>query len=229
VADEQTLAFLQELERADSEIADTLAKLDELAAAVDGLRRRTVELEAFRVRLPAERARLSTAKTETSGRVAQCREELAAAENELREADRAGDEHRSVAVQRAAVRARDALHMAERAEAEADAELEQLNAEARAVEDEGSELVKRATRLATELRERPRLAETAGSFSGQDLAGVAEWAGAAFAALFVARGSLAGEREALIRQANELGAAVLGEPVYVASAAQVARRVRQSG
>jgi chromosome segregation ATPase len=228
VADERTLAFLRELERADSEIAETLAELDELAAEVDGLRRRAVELESFRVRLPGEHARLSAAKAEASGRVAQRREELAPAENELREADRAGDEHRSAAAQRAGVRARDALHMAERAEAEADAELEQLEAEARAVEDEGSEFVKRAARLATELRDRPRLAETAGSFSGQDLAAVAEWAGAARAALFVARGSLAGEREALIRQANELGAAVLGEPVYVASAAEVARRVRQS-
>ena len=89
--------------------------------------------------------------------------------------------------------------------------------------------MERAARLADDLRDRPRIAETAGAFSGRELADVAEWAGTARAALFVARASLTADREALIRQANELAAVVLGEGVLVGGAAEVARRVRRSG
>ena len=59
-------------------------------------------------------------------------------------------------------------------------------------------------------------------------ADLATWATEARAALFVARGRLAAERDAVIRQANELAALVLGEPLSVQSAGLVARRVEQS-
>ena len=52
-----------------------------------------------------------------------------------------------------------------------------------------------------------------------------EWAGRARAALFVARGGLAAERDAVVRQANELGALVLGEPLTAGGPASVARRI----
>jgi hypothetical protein len=48
------------------------------------------------------------------------------------------------------------------------------------------------------------------------------------ASLFVARGQVAAEREAVIRQANELGAVALGEPLTSASAAVVTRRVERA-
>ncbi|MDQ3857803.1 MAG: hypothetical protein M3327_05050, partial [Actinomycetota bacterium] len=69
------------------------------------------------------------------------------------------------------------------------------------------------------------LGSAAGAEAGPTLADVARWATEARAALFVARGRLAAEREALIRQANELGTVVLGEPLASQSAALVARRV----
>jgi hypothetical protein len=75
------------------------------------------------------------------------------------------------------------------------------------------------------LRERPALAAASGTPPTEDLAAVARWATDARAALFVARGQLAAQREQLIRQANELAAAVLGEPVTAWSAAAAARRV----
>jgi hypothetical protein len=54
---------------------------------------------------------------------------------------------------------------------------------------------------------------------------VAEWGTRARAALLVARSQLASERDAVVRQANELGASVLGEPLPALSAGEIARRV----
>lgn len=228
MADERTLAFLRELECADGEVAVTLAELEGLASQVDELRRRAGELEALLARIPTDRERLQAARAGTSCRAEAARAELDSAERDLAAATEAGDERRQAPARNAVVRARDALHMAERGTAEADAELTQLESDASSAESEIAEVVARAARLARELRERPRLAETAGAFSGDDLSAVADWAGGARAALFVATGSLAAERAALTRQANELGAVVLGEPVVTGSAAEVARRVEQS-
>ena len=229
MADDRTLAFLGELERADTESAELLAELDGLAAEVDALRLRAVEVEAFLLRLPAERERLGGGRVEAARRVKACRNELATAERELEAAERDRDERRIAAARHLVRRSLDAPHTAERVAGEADAELERLESNAATVERETSELVERAARLADDLRNRPRIAETAGAFSGCELAAVAEWAGTARAALFVARASLAAEREALIRQANELAAVVLGERVFSGGAAEVARRVRRSG
>jgi hypothetical protein len=48
------------------------------------------------------------------------------------------------------------------------------------------------------------------------------------AALFVARGSVAAERDAVIRQANELASAMLGEPVAAGSVAVVRRQLERN-
>ncbi|MDQ3891244.1 MAG: hypothetical protein M3312_11945, partial [Actinomycetota bacterium] len=74
---------------------------------------------------------------------------------------------------------------------------------------------------------RPQLAEHGGAAPGPGLAGVSTWATSARAALFVARGGLVSEREAVIRQANELGALVLGEPLTSATPSLVARRIEE--
>ena len=82
--------------------------------------------------------------------------------------------------------------------------------------------------VAESLRGRPRLAEAAGHAPGPGLVGVIEWASGARAALFVARTAVATEREALIRQANELGSVILGEPLYAASPMVVAATVESA-
>jgi hypothetical protein len=56
---------------------------------------------------------------------------------------------------------------------------------------------------------------------------VAEWGTRARAALLVARGQVAAERDAVVRQAAELGALLLGEALPATSAAGVARRVER--
>jgi hypothetical protein len=69
------------------------------------------------------------------------------------------------------------------------------------------------------------VAEGAGVAPAAGLRPVREWTREARAAIFVARGSLARERETIVRQANELGTAVLGEPVTALTVAAVTERV----
>jgi DNA repair exonuclease SbcCD ATPase subunit len=222
VADERALAFLEELDRADSEVSATLAELENLEADVEALRVRALELDSFLAGLPAERERLTERRVERARLVETSRSELAAGERELATADESTNRE----AVRMIVALRDCLRTAERKAAEAEAELAQLESRASAAATEAPELLAHASRLAARLRDRPRLAEATGVLPGPTLAGVAEWAGAARAALFVARGSLAEERDALLRQANELGTVLLGESVFAASAADVARRLR---
>jgi chromosome segregation ATPase len=226
--DTRALTFLRELERADEEVAATLAELEELARQVDRIRTRAAELEAFLATHPVERSRLEAAGAEAGLHVSLAREELAGAEQELDEAERAKDERRVTASRHRVVRARDALNMAARHLAEMEAEREELEARVEAAAAETSELEETAQRLAAALRERPRLAKQAGGEPAAGLAGLGEWASGAWAALVVARSSLESERDAVIRQANELGALVLGEPVLAGRPAEIARRIEKT-
>ena len=118
--------------------------------------------------------------------------------------------------------------MAERRGEELRAALAVLEADAADAEAEIPVLAGRARELAEALSRRPRLASEAAAAPGPDLERIAEWATQARAALFVARGALAAERDALIRQASELGSAVLGEPIAAAGAAEIVRRVERA-
>lgn len=223
--DERTLRFLHELERADEEAAATLAELDDLAARVERLRARAPELARLAAQLPVERERLRGALVQTEQRSEAARRDLRAAETALEAA--AGDERREAEARHAVTRAGDTLRMAERKTEELSRELAQAERDAEAAVRESQELSEAATSLAAELRDRPRLAEEGGAAPRAGLEGVGEWASAARAALFVARGTLAREREGLIRQANELGTIILGEPIRTSAAADVARRVER--
>jgi predicted nucleic acid-binding Zn-ribbon protein len=226
--DERTLAFLRELERADEAVSATLAELDELAAAVEEVRTGALELEALLIRLPAERERLASDLAEAEPAAAQARELLVQAEAEHADATARRDEERARVAARLEVRARDALRMAERRVDEVRREQAAVAAQVEAVDAEIPRLDERARTLAGALAVRPRLAAEAGSVPEPGLTGIAEWGTQARAALFVARGSLASEQDALIRQANELGSLVLGEPVAAWNAAAVARRVERA-
>ena len=228
MSEDRRIAFLRELERADEAASVVIAELDELAREIDALRERAVELEAFLIRLPAERERLAAGSDAADREVAAARDALAAAEVELAAAEREGKRERLAAARRAEVRTRDALRDAERRATEFRARSERLEEEARGAADETPRLEERARALAAALRGRPRLAERVGEAPGAGLAEIADWASNALAALFVARGGLASERDAVIRQANELGALVLGEPLTSASPSTVARRVEQA-
>jgi hypothetical protein len=176
---------------------------------VERIRERSVELEAVRIRLPAERERVAVALRMAEREVGDRRAALAAAEPENEQ------------------RAKDALRIAERRLRSAQDAVRRLEEEEVTAEREAAELEAMARELATALRNRPGLAEGAGKDPAAGLEGISRWATEARAALFVARGTLARQREALIRQANELGTAVLGEPLTAQSPSAVARRIER--
>jgi chromosome segregation ATPase len=218
---EGPLAFLRDLERADEEKGAALAELDGLATELDQIRAKTQALQAFATRLPAERegrlAELDRARAE----VAEADRVLAEAEAALRTAKPEAQRDAELF----ATRARDRAAIAERRAAEAVKAAEALETRAAEAMAQGEALGTQARELASVLDGRPRIAAGAGKEPGTGLQEVEAWAEVARAALFVARGQLAAEREAVIRQANEIGALALGEPLGAASVALVARRI----
>ena len=225
---EGALEFLRELERADDAVAAVLAELDELAEETQRVGERALELEAFFIRLPADLERTASALVRAERELGEAEEVLAATEAELAAAEGRKDHERLASARRAEVRARDVLRMAQRRVGAARDEAEAFARKRAAAEGEAGALEARAGELAAALATRPQLAENGGQAPGAGLAGVRAWATQARAALFVARGALAREREGVIRQANELGALVLGEPLTASSAATVTRRVEQA-
>ena len=63
---------------------------------------------------------------------------------------------------------------------------------------------------------------------GAGPAEIAEWGTQVRAALLVARSQVAAERDALVRQANELAANAVGEPIAAMSAAGAAELLRRT-
>ena len=221
---EGVLAVLRELERADEETGTALADLDRLTGDVNSVRAKVHELGAFAAGLPAE-GEARAAELERS------RAESSAAQQVLEEAEAAvhaaGPESAHEA-ERFHVRARDRASVADRRVAEASKAAGDLENRVAEATIEGHELHARARKLAAELRGRPRIAEDAGKEPGPGLDGVEAWSEVARASLSVARGQLSAEREAVIRQANELGALALGEPLSAMGTSALMRRVEQA-
>ena len=223
-------AYLHELKRIDDGLAGSLAELDALGGQVDALARRAEEIEVFLARLPDERERRHEAVETAELEQTAAAEQLARAELALAAATTKRDGEKLSAARRDEVHARDLHAVACRRLEEALAERTALDREAQALETEVPELEASAARLADALRGRERVAEEAGLEPAPGLAGIREWGQAARAALFVARGSIAPEREALVRQANELVSAMLGESVVAPSVeAALGRLARERG
>jgi hypothetical protein len=220
------LALLGELERADEAAGAELAELDELYAAVEDVRTQALELAELHAALPEERT-AAAAAVEAAGRLRnEARDAAERAAEELQRAEAEGDEERIAEARRLELRARDRLHVAERKVEAARERIAELEARAEAAESEAVALESRARELAGALAQRRRVAGEAVAAAGESLAGVAEWGTQARAALLVARGQAAAERDAVVRQAIELASVLLHEtpPTTVAA---VARRVER--
>jgi len=225
---DRRLAILEDLERAEDEVAAEMAEIDELYAASENVRGRALELVAFLEALPEER---DAAQREIEGSAQALEDSEAAAqraEQELAAAEAAGDEERLAAARRFHIRARDTLGLAERRARDAHARRAELEAAAAAAEEEARGLAARADELAAALSRRPRVAVQAGVRPGADPAEIAEWGTQVRAALLVARSQVAAERDALVRQANELAAVAVGEPIAAMSAAGAADLLRRT-
>jgi hypothetical protein len=145
---------------------------------------------------------------------------LAEAESALERArseDARDTARRAATLAAAAVRAENERHvrLVER-RASLEQEAEQLGAET-------DDLERRAAAAAAALEESSRVSSIAAPEPG--LSGIVDWGARAHAAVVVARVGLESERERIVREANELAASVLGEPLYTASVALVRRRL----
>jgi len=217
--------LIEELERRDETIAAALSGVQQLARRTGELRADAARVAAFLAALPAERERRAEAAAAAAERLDRAHVELARAEQERSRAEERGKERERAAAARAAAEAAQQLHVATH-------ELDRAREAAAALEDEAEAAAARresleaeAAAAAVELRSVPRLAPEAARTPAPGLDGVEAWGAQARAALLVVRASLAAERDAVVREANELGSALLGEPLGATSVARVRERV----
>lgn len=214
MVDDRTVGELRELERRDDELAATAGRLRSLDGEIASVRRRSEEIDAFFAGYPTAEARRREAVAAAQAELEQRERDLDAARRAFDQA-KEGDER--AAAERVLERARDHVSVAVERVARAAAAREEL-------EREAGELP----------RELPPLAERAGAVAGElDGVGVPEsapralidWAGRAHASLFVALAQVNGQRDRLIREASELAAALLGDPVFGSTLGQIRARV----
>jgi hypothetical protein len=195
---EPLLTFAAELERRDASVAARLARVESLQAEVEEIRTHARAAVDFLAALPAALA--GHARDEE-----QAEADRAAAQRRLGEAEQEKDETaRVLAVRRAHDAIADAERRVERAR-EHQAVLEREGAERR---DEGV-----------------RLAERAG-VAGLDA--FLPWASQRRGELVLEGSGLARERDAVVREASELLASVLGDPLAATSVAGLRARLERA-
>jgi hypothetical protein len=218
---ERVLALLHELEHADAEKGALELDLQALLERVRVVRESTMGVQVAQADLPARRERAEQSLHRARDEAQAARAALVKAQEAVRSATKAEGR----AAELFLVRARDRLSVAERRMAEAESEVRDVEESSCSLEALAEELEADAKFLSHALRDRPRVAEDAGIEPAPGLDGLLEWADAAHAALFVARGQVSAERDAVVRQANELGSAALGEPLGAVGVMVVMRGV----
>ena len=224
---EPPLELARRLEARDESLAAAAAELQSLERESEWLRTRAAELVALEERAPEERAELERRASEARRELEERRAAERSAEAALERAAETGDRARVVEAQRAVVRARDVATTSARKLAHVEglaAELVRTLADA---ERERLELEAEAARTAARLDRAPRLVAPPAPAGG--LEAIVDWGARARAALLLARSAAEGERELVVREANELGASVLGQPAYGASVEQIRRRLEEPG
>jgi DNA repair exonuclease SbcCD ATPase subunit len=214
---ETLLSFAEELERRDADVAQALAGVERLQAEVDELRTHATAAASFLAALPAVLA--ERASDERAAVDARDRAEQAAGEAEQL-VERAAKEERRLEAARVLQHARDDLHAAELWVAQAREAHTELERESAARRAEAEELARRAVELAPRVRDVPAVSPDPG--------GALEWASRARGALLLERSRLAREREEVVREASELLASVLGEPLLATAVAGVRERLARA-
>jgi hypothetical protein len=220
---EPLLTIAEDLERRDERAAEALLEVERLQAEVDGLRAEAGAVAVFLRELPAARAALDVEERTAAEQSERAAEALRAAEDALARVQERGSESARLEAARAAQHARDALEDAELRVARADKERARL-------ELEGAERGADAERLehrGAELAAHPRLEhDVAAPATG--LYGLLDWAARARGELLVSHAALATERDKIVREATELVASVLGEPLVATGAAGVRQRLERA-
>ena len=226
---DSSLALAADIERRDADLAAAIDLIARLSRRADDVRVRSEELQLFLDTVPGELARLDRSEAEARDGAATAAAGLAAAEQRVetlaagrRGADSVHEAERELEQARRAATDASARHrhvMSERAA------LVETDAVARS---EIRELGRRAGEIAHRIEYVPRVSQTGREAPGAGLAELADWGRSVHAALFVVRGQLEAERDRLVREANELAGAVLGEQLAGSSVTLVRRRLEEA-
>jgi chromosome segregation ATPase len=217
---EPLLTIADELERRDARAAEALDAVESLQREVDELRTHAASTAAFLGELPRAVAAQEEEERAAAADRAAADTSLRNAEAELARVEERGSESAKLAGARAARHARDALDAAVLRLERAGAERERLRQDGAAREQEAARLEARAAELASRLGIAHDVAPP-----GPGLDGALEWAARARGELLVAHAGLATERDKVVREASELVASVLGEPLAATSVAGLRDRL----
>ena len=221
----------RELERRDADVAARIDVVADVQHSVDELRDAAGRVRAGLEAIPDEIEHAELAERNALEREAAALSELADAERQLEEI--AGSRRRVLPTPPPAASRRygeqpsrpptqppPRSRLRERHEA--------VIGKGVALRAEAEALVAEAQEVAQRVFEVPRLSDSGRTEPGTSLSEIEEWGARAHAALFVVRGGLEREREQVVREANELAAAALGEQLAGASVALVRRRLEES-
>jgi chromosome segregation ATPase len=228
--DPAVLDAAAELEARDAELAASLDAVDDLARRAAHVHERALALEGFLAGVPLQLAALEREHAQAVDRRSQAERALAEAERTADELGRARrvNEEKLAQAERELAHAREAAADAARRVERVAGQQQRLLEEERAARAEISLLAAEAGETAAAVREQQRVSESGRSEPGETLSELAAWADRVGAALLVVRGSLATERERLLREAGELAASALGEPVYGSNVSLLRRRLEDA-
>jgi chromosome segregation ATPase len=205
---------LEQLARRDRELADAADRLRGLDGQVAAIRVRAEAIDTFFAAYPVEERRRRAELDAAEGELERRRAEQAEAQREL---DSARDDEARERGRHAVARADDHVSVAAAALERAASAAAELERDASSFPEEVPRLEERARAVAAESDDVPP--------SPTGVRELVAWASHAHAELFVAIRQVEGERERLIREANELATNLLGEPTYGSTIAQLAERV----
>jgi hypothetical protein len=216
-ANDSLLAFADELERRDVELAAALEAVERVQVEVDEVRVRAAACLAFLASLPGRTS--AAAAEEQAARASKHAAGAAFGEADAR-LERAGSGEARLAAENAVQEARERFDAASRWADEAAAALAHLAEEAAERQAEGRRLESRALRLSARAH--------GVAFAGGGLEGVSDWASTARGALLLERAALAAEREQIVREANELLAGAIGEPLLSTAVAGLRAKLERA-
>jgi chromosome segregation ATPase len=220
---EPLLSVADDLERRDARAAEELLEVERLQADVDELRTQAAAVAEFLRELPAARAAVEAEELAAAADRERTAEALRVAEDELARVEERGSDSARLEAARAAQHARDAVEAAVLRITRAEKEHARLEQEAAACGAEAELLERRGTELAAHPRLEHDIAAPAAG-----LHGLLDWAPRARGQLLLSHAALATERDEIVREATELVASVLGEPLVSAGAQGVRERLERA-
>jgi hypothetical protein len=222
-AEDPRLRIAEELERRDERAGQALLDVERLQAEVDELDAHAAAVAAFMRTLPAAQTAVDVEQQEAAAELDRAVAALRTADEELARVQERGSESVRLEAARVAQHARDAHEAAELRVVRAEKERVELEQEA---QERGAE-AERLEHRGLELAGHPRLEHDVPA-PATGLHGLLDWAALAHGQLLLAHAALATEQDAIVREATELVASVLGDPLVSTGAAGLRQRLERA-